>query len=155
VAAWSVAVRAEAQGRIRPSWLFEDKVTYTPTARDVERLREGMKRMAEMHFAAGATEVVTGVHGMPEVLTSPDQLGSFEGASNDPRDYTLVATHLFGGCRAGRDAASAVVDPRLKVFGVEGLYVMDASVFPSNTGVNPQHSIMAIAHVAALRLAGG
>jgi choline dehydrogenase-like flavoprotein len=30
---------------------------------------------------------------------------------------------------------------------------MDASVFPTNTGVNPQHSIMAVATVAATRLA--
>ena len=60
-------------------------------------------------------------------------------------------THLFGGCRAGRDAATSVVDPTLKVHGVDGLYVMDASVFPINTGVNPQHSIMSIATVAAAR----
>ena len=62
-------------------------------------------------------------------------------------------THLFGGCRAGKDAATSVVDPSLKVHGVDGLYVMDASVFPSNTGVNPQHSIMSVASVAAARLA--
>jgi choline dehydrogenase-like flavoprotein len=30
---------------------------------------------------------------------------------------------------------------------------MDASVFPTNTGVNPQHAIMAVARVAAARLA--
>ena len=39
------------------------------------------------------------------------------------------------------------------VHGVDGLYVMDASVFPTNTGVNPQHSIMSIATVAATRIA--
>ena len=71
----------------------------------------------------------------------------------DPRAYSLVMTHLFGGCRAGRDAATSVVDPTMKVHGVDGLYVMDASVFPTNTGVNPQHSIMSIATVAATRLA--
>jgi len=38
------------------------------------------------------------------------------------------------------------------VHGVDGLYVMDASVFPTNTGVNPQHSIMSIATVASERL---
>ena len=77
----------------------------------------------------------------------------FDEAPLDPRAYSLVMTHLFGGCRAGRDAATSVVDPTLKVHGVDGLYVMDASVFPTNTGVNPQHSIMSIATVAATRLA--
>ena len=72
----------------------------------------------------------------------------------DARSYNMVATHLFGGCRAGKDPAGSVVDPTLKVHGVDGLYVMDASVFPTNTGVNPQHSIMSVATVAATRLAG-
>jgi choline dehydrogenase len=61
-------------------------------------------------------------------------------------------THLFGGCVAGRDAQTSVVDAELRVHGVERLYVMDASVFPSNTGVNPQHGIMALATVASERL---
>jgi choline dehydrogenase-like flavoprotein len=39
------------------------------------------------------------------------------------------------------------------VNGRQGLYVMDASVFPTNLGVNPQHSIMGIVHVAAEALA--
>jgi choline dehydrogenase-like flavoprotein len=153
VANWSVAVRADGEGRVRPSWLFGDRVSYNVTAGDLERLRQGMKRLAEMHFLAGATEVVPNVAGLPEVLRSADQLGRFDEAPLDARAYSLVATHLFGGCRAGRDPASSVVDPQLKVHGTDGLYVMDASVFPSNTGVNPQHSIMAIATVAAARLA--
>ena len=153
ITSWSIALRADAQGSIRPSRLFGDKVTYSLLPGDIDRMRMGMKKLAEMHFLAGASEIITGVHGLPEVLTSADQLGVYDSASLDPRDYSLVATHLFGGCRAGRDVAQSVVDPQLKVWGVEGLYVMDASVFPTNTGVNPQHSIMAVATVAATRLA--
>jgi len=113
----------------------------------------GMRTLAEMHFSAGAREVVTGVAGLPESIRSRDEVRVFDEAPLDPRAYNLVMTHLFGGCRAGKDAATSVVDPTLKVHGVDGLYVMDASVFPSNTGVNPQHSIMSIATVAATRLA--
>ena len=153
VANWSVALRAEAEGRIRPSLLMGDKVTYNLTRADLERLRDAVGRLAAMHFAAGAREVVTGIAGMPETLTSPDQLPLFSTASLDPRAYSLVMTHLFGGCRAGKDPSTSVVDPTLKVHGIDGLYVMDASVFPSNTGVNPQHSIMTVATVAATRLA--
>ncbi len=152
IATWAVAVRAEAEGRIRPSRLFGDHVRYDPTARDLDRVRRGMKHLAEMHFLAGATEVVSSVYGLPEILRSPDELGVFDSAPLDARAYTLVASHLFGGCRAGSDPRASVVDPRLKVHGVEGLYVMDASVMPTNTGVNPQHGIMALATVAAERL---
>ena len=153
LALWAVAVRMDAEGSVRPSLLMGDSVRYTPTERDLWRLREGMRKTAELHFLAGATEVLPGVYGMPERLRSVDELGAFDQAPLDPRAYQLVATHLFGTCRAGVDPRTSVVDPRLQVHGVPGLYVMDASVFPSNTGVNPQHSIMAVATVAAERLA--
>lgn len=154
MAAWAAALRADAEGTVRPSRLFGgDIIRFTPTSGDLDRLRQGLKKLGELHFLAGATEVIPNVHGMPDVLTSPDQLGLFDQASLDPQAYSLVATHLFGTCRAGPDARTSVVDPQLRVHGVAGLYVMDASVFPTNTGVNPQHSIMAVALVAARRLA--
>jgi choline dehydrogenase-like flavoprotein len=152
LAATAVAIRADAQGTIRPSWLFGDKINYELTTGDLERARMGVKRVAEIHFEAGAQEVYLGIAGIPEVVTSIDQLRCLDNASTDPRAYTMIATHLFGGCIAGKDPRKSVVDPNLKVHGVDGLYVMDASVFPTNTGVNPQHSIMAIATVAATRL---
>jgi choline dehydrogenase-like flavoprotein len=153
VAAWAIAVKAEARGRVRPSLWFGDHVRYDLTDRDVERFRSGMKKLAELHFLAGAERVILGIHGLPEVLHSLDHLSVFDRAPLDPLAYNLVMTHLFGGCCAGRDSASSVVDAHLKVHGRERLYVMDASVFPSNTGVNPQHGIMALATVAAERLA--
>ena len=153
VANWSVALKADTEGTVRPSLLFGDLVKYDLTRADLARLRQALRTLAEMHFAAGAREVVSGVAGLPETLTSRAEAALFDDAPLDARAYSLVMTHLFGGCRAGRDAATSVVDPTLKVHGVDGLYVMDASVFPTNTGVNPQHSIMSVATVAAARLA--
>jgi len=152
VAAWAIAVKAETEGSVRPSLLFGDLVRYSLVDRDVQRFRLGMRKLAELHFLAGAEQVLPGVFGMPDVLRSPDELCAYDDAPTDPRAYNLVMTHLFGGCCAGRDAQSSVVDANLQVHGVEGLYVMDASVMPSNTGVNPQHGIMAVATVAARRL---
>jgi len=65
----------------------------------------------------------------------------------------LIATHLFGAARMGTDARSSVVDPDFQVHGTEGLYVVDSSVFPTNLGVNPQHTIMALSRLATHRLA--
>jgi len=45
-----------------------------------------------------------------------------------------------------------VVDTRFQVFGTRGLHVVDSSVFPTNLGVNPQHTIMAMASLAADRI---
>jgi choline dehydrogenase-like flavoprotein len=153
---WAVAVKAQAEGRVRASALFGAQVYYSLTDDDIGRLRRGMRTLAELHFHAGAREVIPGVHGLPEVITSMDEVKIFDDAPLDPRAYSMVATHLFGGARAGGgDASKFVTDGNLKVNGVDGLYVMDASVFPSNTGVNPQHSIMALATVASEKLAAG
>lgn len=154
IGAWAVALRADAEGTVRPSRLFGgDIIRYELLPGDLDRFRKALKKVAEMHFLAGAVEVISGIYGMPEVLTSPDELSLYDDAPLDPRAYTVLASHLFGTCRAGADPRHSVVDPNLKVHGVDGLYVMDGSVFPSNTGVNPQHGIMAVAMVAAERLA--
>jgi choline dehydrogenase-like flavoprotein len=41
------------------------------------------------------------------------------------------------------------------VHGWKGLVVADASVIPTNLGVNPQHTIMGLATVFASEMAGG
>lgn len=47
------------------------------------------------------------------------------------RETAWTVFHPCGTCRMGADPATAVVDPRLAVHGLEGLWVVDASVFPS------------------------
>ena len=49
--------------------------------------------------------------------------------------------------------ALGVVDPDFKVYGYDNLFVCDASVFPSSIGVNPQLTVMALAHYAAPSIA--
>ena len=56
--------------------------------------------------------------------------------------------HPAGTCRIGTDAG-AVVDPELRVHGVRGLRVADASVMPSLTSMNPNAAVLAIAERAA------
>ena len=71
----------------------------------------------------------------------------------DPRAWSLIISHVFGGCRMAPDARDGVVGLDFGVHGVSGLWVVDASIFPATPGVNPQHSIMALAMLAAERFA--
>jgi choline dehydrogenase-like flavoprotein len=63
--------------------------------------------------------------------------------------------HVSGTCRMGADDdPMAVCDSRLRVRGVLGLRVVDASVFPTIPSVNPVGTIMAVAeHASAMLLA--
>lgn len=151
MAVWGVQVRAEAEGAVTSSGK-QTRITYTPTTRDMERFRRGVRELAKMHFAAGATRVLPGVHGGPALLESINDVASLDDLSIDPRAYTLIASHLFGTCRMSNDAHDGVVDLNLAVHGVRGLWVVDASVFPTTLGVNPQHTIMAVAMIAAERI---
>jgi choline dehydrogenase len=61
--------------------------------------------------------------------------------------------HPVGTCKIGTDAA-AVVDRRLRVHGVDGLRVADASVMPSLPAGNTNATVLAIAERAAAIIAG-
>lgn len=148
---WAIVVRAEAEGSI--GTLFgEDQIHYTPTVTDMARLRKALRVVAEMMFAVGAKEIFPSSHGIPS-LHSADDLHKWDDASLDPRAYTLMASHLFGSTRMGKDPSKSVVGLDFQVHGTRGLYVVDSSVFPTNLGINPQHTIMAVARLAASRIA--
>ncbi len=153
VAVWAAQVRAEAQGEIRSGWGGVDRAVYTMTRSDLEAARKACTLIARMMFDAGAREVWPGIYGVPSVLRSMDEVKLLEAAPLVPRSYNFIATHLFGAARMGVDPRTSVVGPDFQVHGTEGLYVVDSSVFPTNLGVNPQHSIMALSRLAATRIA--
>ena len=67
----------------------------------------------------------------------------------DFRERSGTVFHPVGTCRMGQDAAGSVVDPRLRVHGVAGLRVVDASVFPNVTSANTNAPTMMVAYRAA------
>ncbi len=85
---------------------------------------------------------------------SDDELPKLDDLSIDPRDYSLIASHLFSSCRMSADERTGVAGFDGAVHGLRGLWVVDASVMPNNLGVNPQHTIMALAMHLARRIAG-
>jgi choline dehydrogenase-like flavoprotein len=153
LAMWAVVVRAEAEGTVDTNWRRRDRVKLSLTRDDVERARKGLALLARMMFEAGAREVWPGVFGVPNVLRTIDDVRLIEQAAVDSRAYSFITTHLFGAARMGVDPSASVVGTDFQTREVRSLYVVDSSVFPTNLGVNPQHTIMAMSRLAATRIA--
>ncbi len=149
---WVAAVRAETVGSVAPG-MFGPVVKYNQSVDDMKRLRAGLHTVAKMHFAVGARHVITGIFGMPYSI-GPDQVDLLLDAPLDPRNYIGILSHLFGGAVMGADPKTSVCDEKGRVHGYEGLVIGDASQIPTNLGVNPQHTIMALARLRADQLLG-
>jgi cholesterol oxidase len=59
-----------------------------------------------------------------------------------------TTAHILGGCCMGNSAETGVIDHRHRIFGYEGLYVIDGSAVSANVGVNPSLTICALAERA-------
>jgi choline dehydrogenase-like flavoprotein len=68
----------------------------------------------------------------------------------DGSDISVNTGHPQGGNPISRDPNRGVIDETFRVHGVENLHVCDASVFPTAITVNPQLTVMALAHYAAV-----
>jgi choline dehydrogenase len=87
-----------------------------------------------------------------EVLPGTDQIGA--DVAEYVRRNASGVYHPVGTCRMGTDER-AVVDPSLRVWGVDGLRVADASIMPSIVGGNTNAASMMIGERAAELIIGG
>jgi hypothetical protein len=149
-AVWVLPLRSQGEGAVRLGWRA-GSISFDLHPGDLRNLRRGLRRAAELMFAAGAREVVCPVHGLPDRIR-PEQLALIETASDDPAAYPLAMSHLFGTARMSLQPDGGVVGTDFRVHGTDNLYVVDSSVFPTNLGVNPQLTIMALARLAAGRI---
>ena len=153
IGVWGLQIRAEAEGVVKTGFGGRDKVVYSLNDRDMRKARKALEFVATLMMEQGAREIWPGVFGKPSVMTSIDEARSLGDGPLDSRAYGFIATHLFGAARMGADPRASVVSPNFETHEAKGLYVVDSSVFPTNLGVNPQHTIMAVARLAATRIA--
>jgi choline dehydrogenase-like flavoprotein len=128
------------------------RVRYTPTAPDMQRLARGVTHLARVLFDAGASRVLLNTWDDGAFRPGTD-LGAITRAVTDPRFITLASAHPQGGNAMSRQPKRGVVNADFRVHGFDNLYVCDASVIPSSLQVNPQLTIMGLAHYAATRIA--
>jgi choline dehydrogenase len=97
---------------------------YLDSEEDRRLTLEGIKLVRRI----AASPALSGV--IEEELLPGLGLESEEALMGYVRQTAWTVFHVCGTCRMGRDPATSVVDPRLRVHGVQGLRVADASIFP-------------------------
>ena len=129
------------------------RASYKLTRDDADRIAFGIARAAEVHFAAGATEVFPNIPRFG--VLKPGDLAQFEASRLKASELRLEAFHPMGTARISADPREGVCAADGSVYGTPGLYVADASLFPTSVGVNPMMTIIAFSRRIAQSLADG
>lgn len=129
---------ASADARVQPSIRYN----YLATEHDRRVMVDGLKFIRRLAAAAPLRDYVAAEEYPGPNVRSDDELLAFCREAGD------TVFHPTSTCRMGVDDR-AVVDPRLRVRGVHGLRVVDASVMPAVTSGNINASVVAVAEKAS------
>jgi choline dehydrogenase len=122
---------------------------YLSTPEDVETLLAGARFLCRLSETPSLSSVIA------EELRPGAGRHSDEALLEDIRQRAYSIFHPCGTCRMGPEPGRSVVDPALRVWGLEGLRVADASIFPTVTSGNTNAPAMLVGEKAAeLMLAG-
>lgn len=120
------------------------------------RSDEGTLRFVRGAFGIMNTELEQGARpeaAIPEatelaLLIAKKSGGIAMSPNYEPLLNVPTTAHILGGCAMGDSAATGVIDTQHRVFGYDGLYVIDGSSISANPGVNPSLTITALAERA-------
>ncbi|MDP9066900.1 MAG: GMC family oxidoreductase [Actinomycetota bacterium] len=150
--------RERGSGRVRIDKNGVPRVDYKITADDEQRIAQAVVAAGKVLEAAGARRIFT-LHKVP-IEYRPNGPQAHERWADETRrrgyrngQLMFFSMHQMGSCRMGADPTTSAVGAHNESHEVKDLYVMDASTFPTPSGVNPMISIYGIAHRAAKQLA--
>jgi choline dehydrogenase-like flavoprotein len=149
VAQCGLMISDRSRGRVA-SVLGRPLVRYDLHPADAATIHTGLRRLAELMWAAGARRVVLPIARLPELARGEQH--ALEALEVRPSELKLMGFHPLGTARAHPDPARGVVDGELALHGARGVHVADGSAVPGPLGVNPQITIMALATRLASRL---
>ena len=138
-------VVVDAEGQAIPLYSLTDEL-------DVRNSHRALDAQVRLHVAAGAREISALAGGLPQWRVGDDVDAYVERLKRIPLaagGFKLFSAHQMGTCRMGSDAATSVANPYGELHDTPGVWIGDASAFPTPSGTNPMITIMALAHRTA------
>jgi choline dehydrogenase-like flavoprotein len=135
-------VTIDASGMAVPWYSLTDEV-------DVRNTLRAIDAQARLHEAAGAQQILAVAAGMPTWRWGDDLAPFVRGIQRIPLragGWRLFSAHQMGTCRMGTDRQTSVAGPWGELHDTPGVWIGDASAFPTASGTNPMITIMALAH---------
>lgn len=120
----------------------EIKMNPISTNEDINNIVAGGRYISKFVQSNALSSVISG-----HLSPSPDTMSDAE-ILEDFRERSSSTFHPCGTCRMGTKILNSVVDGNLKVHGLERLFVVDASVFPSITSGNTNAPTLMVARYA-------
>jgi choline dehydrogenase-like flavoprotein len=161
LAAFIVLTRDTGEGQITLDKQGDPVIRYWPNETDRRHLVRGMQEVTRLIFAGGGSEAIC-IHtpraslrsenGRPGAVSEAALtgfLGELERRGIVLNRFGMGTAHQMGTCRLGGSASTSVADPYGEVYGARGLFIADASGFPTASGVNPMLSTMALSYRVA------
>ena len=148
IAALLVLLHDQTTGRVSVNYKGTPNIAYRLRRSDKKVLVEGAINAARLLFAAGATEILMPYAQHFPIKTEAD-LEIIRQRGIVPNDIMMASSHPQGTLRMGENPGKNVVKLSGESHRVKGLFVADASLFPTSIGVPPTLTIAALAtHVA-------
>jgi choline dehydrogenase len=123
------------------------QTNYMSTEHDVADIVAGVRLMRRIAASAPLSGIIASEIQPGESLRSEAELLA------DFRERATSVFHMTCSCRMGSDATNSVVDPQLRVHGLTGLRIVDASVFPTVTSGNTNAPTVMVAEKGAALIA--
>jgi choline dehydrogenase-like flavoprotein len=144
--------RAKVRGRVKARRDGSPNMKLFVPDSEARTVFRGLKTAVDAILNSGARYVATGMPGSNAEITSTKQSEDLLSTKMKAKHLRMALNHTFGSCRMSADPKTGTVDETGKVRGVEGIYLCDASIFPSPSSVNPQATVMALSDVITRRL---
>jgi choline dehydrogenase-like flavoprotein len=142
-------VTVAANGEAVPAYRVADEL-------DRENLMRGVEAQVRLHEAAGAHQIYPLAAGAPTWRRGEDVDAFIARVGRIPfraGGHKLFSAHQMGTCRMGTNPETSVAGPTGELHDVKGVWIGDASAFPTSSGTNPMVSIMALARRTAVAIA--